>query len=188
MIEEKDNLEEIQGLDSGNMMNEDDAETGDLGMDTDNTSENELEAERQKNGELHDKYLRLNAEFDNFRRRTNKEKADLILYGNKDMLLNILPVYDDFTRALELSSKAEDKESVIQGMELIFTKFKQILEKSGLKEIEAKGKDFDSELHDAITTIPAQSVEMKGKVIDEIQKGYMLNDKILRHAKVVVGE
>ena len=157
---------------------------------TDNPSSevDELEKERQRSAELQDKFLRLSAEFENFRRRTNKEKAELIQFGNKELLLQVLPVFDDFTRAREVASKAEDKAAIIEGIELIYNKFKQMLERAGLTEIVAKGEPFDSELHDAITSIPAPTEEMKGKNIDEIQKGYKLNDKVLRHAKVVVGE
>ena len=149
---------------------------------------NELEKERQKSAELHDKYLRLYSDFENFRRRTNREKAELITYGNRDLLLKILPLFDDMERAMIVASKAEDKAAILEGMDLIFKKFKSFIESAGLKAINSKGESFDSELHDAITTIPAPSKELKGKIIDEIQKGYTLNDKVLRHAQVVVGE
>ena len=162
--------------------------------DADNTSAETspetdlLEKEKQKSAELHDKYLRLSAEFENFRRRTNKEKAELIQFGNRDLLLQVLPVFDDFERAREVAAKAEDKAAILEGLELIFKKFKNFLDSTGLKEINAKGEPFDSDLHDAIVTIPAPSEDLKGKVVDEIQKGYKLNDKVLRHSKVVVGE
>ena len=161
--------------------------------DADNTSGdssgiNELEKEKQKSAELHDKYLRLYSDFENFRRRTNKEKAELIQYGNRDLLLKLLPLFDDMERAMVVASKTEDKAAILEGMDLIFKKFKSFIDASGLKVIHSKGEPFDSELHDAITSIPAPSKEMKGKIIDEIQKGYTLNDKVLRHAQVVVGE
>lgn len=140
-----------------------------------------------KLADLNEKYLRLYADFDNFRRRTNKEKAELIQFGNKDLLLNILPVFDDFERALELMPKTESKEAIVDGIQHIFNKFSSVLQQAGLKEIQAKGQDFDPEIHDAITKIQA-SPDMKGKVVDEIQKGYMLHDKIIRHSKVIVGE
>ena len=141
----------------------------------------------EKLADLNDKYLRLHADFENFRRRTNKEKSELIMYGNKELILKILPVYDDFERAMELMEKSENKEAIVDGIKLIFNNFTGILQQAGLKEIEAKGKDFDPEIHEAITKIQA-SPEMKGKIVDALQKGYMLNDKIIRHSKVVVGE
>ncbi len=161
--------------------------------DADNTSGdssgmNDLEKEKQKSAELHDKYLRLYSDFENFRRRTNKEKAELIQYGNRDLLLKILPLFDDMERAMDVASKTDDKAAIMDGMDLIFKKFKSFIDVAGLKVIHSKGEPFDSELHDAITSIPAPSKEMKGKIIDEIQKGYTLNDKVLRHAQVVVGE
>jgi molecular chaperone GrpE len=147
-----------------------------------------LELEKQKNAELHDKYLRLYSEFENFRRRTNKEKHELTQHANKDLILHILPVYDDLERALRMAEKAADKEAVVHGIELIFNKFKHVLKQAGIEEIETEGQQFDSELHDAITTIPAPTSELKGKIVDQIQKGYLLKDKVIRHAKVVVGE
>jgi molecular chaperone GrpE len=138
--------------------------------------------------ELQDKYLRLYSEFENFRRRTNKEKQELIQFGNKDLLLAVLPIYDDFERALSSMEKSDNKEAIMDGVRLIFNKFTSVLQNAGLKPIESKGKEFDAELHDAITKIPAPSADLKGKVVDEVQKGYTLNDKIIRHSKVVVGE
>ncbi|MGZ5283188.1 MAG: nucleotide exchange factor GrpE [Bacteroidia bacterium] len=157
------------------------------------TAEGEEVAENEQNkdkaySELQDKYMRLFADFENFRRRTTLEKRDLLLSGNKDLLTNILPVFDDFERALASMEKATDINAVKEGVMLIFHKFRNVLHQSGLKEIDSKGKDFDPELHDALTKIPAPTADLKGKVVDEIQKGYTLNDKIVRHAKVVVGE
>ena len=157
------------------------------------TAEGEEVAENNENPdnavkELQDKYMRLFADFENFRRRTTLEKRDLILSGNKDLLMNILPVFDDFERALSSMEKATDINAVKEGVMLIFNKFRNVLQQSGLKDIDSKGKDFDPELHDALTKIPAPSADLKGKVVDEIQKGYTLHDKIVRHAKVVVGE
>ncbi|RYD78770.1 MAG: nucleotide exchange factor GrpE [Sphingobacteriales bacterium] len=157
------------------------------------TAEGEEVAENSENPdnavkELQDKYMRLFADFENFRRRTTLEKRDLILSGNKDLLMNILPVFDDFERALSSMEKATDINAVKEGVMLIFNKFRNVLQQSGLKDIDSKGKDFDPELHDALTKIPAPSADLKGKVVDEIQKGYTLHDKIVRHAKVVVGE
>ena len=154
----------------------------------DNASDNKSQSDAEKFAEMQDKFLRLYSEFENFRRRTNKEKQELIQFGNKDLILNILPVYDDFERAMPMMEKAENKEAIIDGVKLIYTKFKGILQSAGLKPIEAVGQDFDPELFDAITIIPAPTPALKGKVVDQVQTGYFLNDKIIRHSKVVVGE
>ncbi|MCG8409737.1 MAG: nucleotide exchange factor GrpE [Bacteroidales bacterium] len=138
--------------------------------------------------EMNDKYLRLAAEYDNYRKRTLKEKMDLSKSAGADILVNILPVVDDFERALENIDKANDVEAVKEGVVLIYNKFKDFLKQRGVKEIEAKEKDFDTDLHEAITKIPAPTEELKGKVVDVIEKGYSLNEKIIRFSKVVVGE
>jgi len=138
--------------------------------------------------EMQDKHLRLQAEFDNYRKRTLKEKMELIKSGGESVLTSLLPVIDDFERALASISKAEDDDPVKQGVVLILKKFEDFLKQNGIKEIEAKGKDFDTDHHEAITKIPAPSEDLKGKVIDVIQKGYLLNDKVIRFAKVVIGE
>jgi molecular chaperone GrpE len=138
--------------------------------------------------EVQDKHLRLQAEFDNFRRRTMKEKADLIKSGGESVLVNILPVIDDFERALDSLKEVTDEDAGKQGTLLIYNKFKEFLKQNNIKEIEALEQDFDVDLHEAITKIPAPSEELKGKVIDVIQKGYCLNEKVIRFAKVVIGE
>jgi len=138
--------------------------------------------------EMQDKNLRLQAEFDNYRKRTLKEKMELIKSGGESVLTSLLPVIDDFERALASISKAEDDDPVKQGVVLILKKFEDFLKQNGIKEIEAKGKVFDTDHHEAITKIPAPSEDLKGKVIDVIQKGYLLNDKVIRFAKVVIGE
>ena len=142
----------------------------------------------EKYAELNDKFLRLYAEFDNYRRRTNKEKIDLISSAGESVLKDMLPVMDDFERAILNNEKASDIESVKEGFHLIFNKFRHILESKGLKKMEAKGEMFDSELHEAIANVPAPSDDLKGKVIDDVEKGYYLNDKVIRYAKVVVGQ
>lgn len=136
----------------------------------------------------YDKYLRLNAEFDNFRRRTNKEKYDIIQQASKELVQELLPVLDDFERALGTIKDAQSEHPAFNGVELIYSKFRKIMERRGLEEIEARDQEFDPEFHEAMTKVPASSPEQKGKVIDVIEKGYKLNDKIIRHAKVVVGE
>lgn len=142
----------------------------------------------EKYAELNDRFLRLFAEFDNFRKRTNKEKIDLISNANEGVLKDLLPVMDDFERAIQNNESAEDIAVVKEGFYLIFNKFKGILDSKGLKPMNAKGESFDSELHEAIANIPAPSEAEKGKVIDDVEKGYYLHDKVIRYAKVVVGQ
>ncbi len=138
--------------------------------------------------ELQDKYIRLMAEFDNFRKRSMKERTDLIKSAGEDILVNILPVIDDFERGLAVMDSSQDVDAVKQGILLIYNKFKDFLTQRGVKEIEASKQIFNVDLHEAITKIPAPEEELKGKVVDVIQKGYCLNDKVIRYAKVVVGE
>ena len=138
--------------------------------------------------EMQDKHLRLMAEFDNYRKRTLKEKADLIKTGGESVIVNILPVIDDIDRAMKSMESAQDIIALKEGMNLIFGKFNQFLGQNGVKEVESVGQAFDTDKHEAITNIPAPSEDMKGKVIDVIQKGYYLQDKVIRFAKVVVGE
>ncbi len=142
----------------------------------------------EKLAELQDRYLRLSAEYDNFRKRTLKEKIDLQKSANENLLEAILPVADDFDRAIQSVDEAKDVKAVKEGMKLISGKFNGFLNQQGVKEIEAVNKEFDTDLHEAITKIPAPSKKLKGKVVDVIQKGYFLNDKVLRFSKVVIGE
>lgn len=150
--------------------------------------ENELEALQKKYNELNDSHLRLMAEFDNYRKRTLREKAELIKNGGESALTNLLPVVDDFERALQNLRTAEDMKAVGEGVELIYTKFMSYLSQQNVKPIETVGKAFDDETSEAVALIPAPDPEMKGKVLDCIQTGYTLNEKVIRHAKVVVGE
>ena len=136
--------------------------------------------------ELNEKYLRLYAEFDNFRRRTQKEKADLIKYGGEETILSILPIVDDMERALAHHKDAKDHKPLQEGLDLILQKTQKILSAKGVVSMDPKGQVFDPELHDAITNIPATSDDMKGKVADVVEKGYTLHGKVIRHAKVVV--
>ncbi len=142
---------------------------------------------QKKYNELNDKYLRLSAEFDNYRKRCLKEKTDLIKSAGEDILINILPVMDNFERAMKSLDENPDIDSVKEGIHLIYNSFKDFLSQKGIKEIEAIGEDFDTDRHEAISQIPAQSEDQKGKVIDTVEKGYELNGKIIRFAKVVVG-
>lgn len=147
-----------------------------------------LEQARQEVEALNDKYLRLSAEFDNYRKRTLKEKAELILNGGEKCISSILPIVDDLERALKTMEKAEDVAAVREGVELIFNKFINVLGQNGVKVIEKKEKPLDTDFHEAIAVIPAPQEELKGKILDCVQTGYTLNEKVIRHAKVVVGE
>lgn len=142
----------------------------------------------QELSEMKDKYLRLVAEFDNYKKRTAKEKLELITSGNASILNELLPVIDDLERALVVVHQAQDMNSVIEGTNLIYHKLSDFLKHKGLEEIDALNKPFDTDLHDAVTKFPVTEVEKKGTVIEVVQKGYMLNQKIIRYAKVVVGE
>jgi len=138
--------------------------------------------------EFREKFVRIYAEFENYRKRTNQERIDLIASANAGLLKDLLPVLDDFDRAVNNNESLEDAAALREGFKLIQNKFKQILLSKGLKEMEAKGVEFDSDLHEAIANIPAPEEELKGKVVDDVEKGYYLNDKVLRYAKVVVGQ
>jgi len=148
----------------------------------------EEEKAKFKLSEINDKYLRLSAEYDNYRRRTLKEKMELTKTAGESILLALLPVIDDFDRAMSHIDDAKDINALKEGMQLIHTKFNDFLGQQGMKEIEAKDKEFDTDVHEAVTKIPAPAEEMKGKVIDCIEKGYTLHDKVVRFSKVVVGE
>lgn len=148
----------------------------------------EAEDYKKKYEELNEAHLRLRAEFDNYRKRTLREKADLIKNGGETALKNLLPVVDDFERAMQNINNTEDMAAVKEGLDLIYSKFMNYLAQQGVKPVDAIGKAFDTELFEAIATIPAPEADMKGKVIDCVQTGYSLFDKVIRHAKVVVGE
>ena len=150
--------------------------------------EKELEKAQEEIEEQKDKYLRLSAEFDNYRKRTMKEKAELILNGGEKSLSSILPVVDDFERAIKTMETATDVNAVKEGVELIYNKLMAVLAQNGVKVIETKDQPLDTDYHEAIAVIPAPSEAQKGKILDCVQTGYTLNDKVLRHAKVVVGE
>ena len=143
---------------------------------------------QKKYADLNDAHLRLRAEFDNYRKRTLREKTELIKNGGESALTQLLPVVDDFERALQNIRPAEDVKAVGEGVELIYNKFITYLAQQGVQAIEAIGKPFETELFEAIATIPAPEADLKGKVVDCVQTGYLLNEKVIRHAKVVVGE
>ena len=148
----------------------------------------ELEKANEQIEEQKDKYLRLSAEFDNYRKRTMKEKAELILNGGEKSISSILPIVDDFERALKNMETATDVAAVKEGVELIYNKFMSVLGQNGVKVIETKEQPLDTDYHEAIAVIPAPNEALKGKILDCVQTGFILNDKVIRHAKVVVGE
>lgn len=153
-----------------------------------NTLENQLvelqnEVEKQKK-----EYLFLAAEFDNYRKRTLKEKAEIIKNGGENVLKGLLPILDDFERGIKAAESDANAESMLEGMKLIYNKLVKYMESMGVKEMNSTGETFDADLHEAIAQVPAPSEDMKGKVLDTVQKGYMINDKVLRHAKVAVAQ
>ena len=151
-------------------------------------TEEQLEKAESELIELKDKHIRLQAEFDNYRKRTLKERMELLKTASESLLVSILPVIDDFDRAMQTMDSVEEDSHLKDGVKLIYTKFQDFLKQNGIKEIEAKEKDFNTDLHEAITKIPAPTEELKGKNVDVVQKGYFLNDKVIRFSKVVIGE
>lgn len=181
MGEKPENIDEIKE-EVENKSEEKGSEEGDA-------ANKELERLKDELAESKDKYLRLYSEFENFRRRTAKEKLDMVQTANEDLMTALIPVIDDFERAEKsFEDKSTDLGAVKEGVQLIHNKFKKVLEQKGLKAMEGKeGMDFDSEFHEAITQIPAPKKNLKGKVVDVVEKGYMLKDKVIRYAKVVIG-
>ena len=137
---------------------------------------------------VNDSYLRLSAEFDNYRKRTFKEKTDILKSGSERVLIDVISVVDDFERAIDNISKSEDVDAIKEGVELIYSKFSSFLTKNGVKEIETIGHPFDADKHEAVTSIPAQNEDDKDKIVDAIQKGYTLDDKVIRYPKVIVAK
>lgn len=153
-----------------------------------NTSESDVEKLQEKISDLNDKNIRLMAEFDNYRKRTMKERSELIKTAGESIFTDMLPLIDDFERAMEAMKTARDVEAVEKGVELIYGKFVAFLQQNGIKEIPTENEPFDVDLHEAVTTFPASSDDMKGKIMDCISKGYTLHDKVIRYPKVVVCE
>jgi molecular chaperone GrpE len=151
-------------------------------------AEEQLEEAAAEIVELKDKHIRLQADFDNYRKRTLKERMELLKTANESLLISLLPVIDDFDRALQTMHSVEEESHVKDGVNLIYNKFQEFLRQNGVKEIDAQGQDFDTDLHEAIVKIPAPTVNLKGKVVEVVQKGYYLNDKVIRFPKVVIGE
>ncbi len=187
MSEEKEFNEEIDAASTPETQ-----ETNNEQESEENTvTEEQVTAEptmEDKYAELNDKFVRLYSEFDNYRKRTNKEKLDLISTASAGVIKDLVSILDDFERAIANNETAEDIQGVKEGFHLIFNKFKNILETKGLKQMVAKGEAFDSELHEAIANIPAPAEELKGKIVEDVEKGYYLHDKVIRYAKVVVGQ
>jgi molecular chaperone GrpE len=179
-----DNLENTPQEESANNENI----VGEEALDEKSELQLKLAEAAEKIATLEDKYLRQAAEFDNYRKRTMKEKAELIKNGGERAIESILPVLDDFERAIATMEKSENAAELRTGVELIYNKFVSILKQNGLQKIETEGKDFDTDFHEAIAMVPTPDESLKGKVLDCIQTGYILNDKVIRHAKVAVGE
>lgn len=151
-------------------------------------NEDQIEKLNAEIASLKDKYIRQAAEFDNFRKRTAKERLELVQTAGRDVMVSLLPVIDDFDRAEKQISGTDDVTSIKEGIQLVFQKFRNTLQAKGLKAMQCSGEEFNPDMHEAITEIPSPKEELKGKVIDELEKGYYLNDKIIRFAKVVVGK
>lgn len=187
MAEDKLHEEEMLNEEQASEQSKNSESTDNKETETTPETERELTPE-EKYAELNDRFLRLYAEFDNYRRRSQKEKLEYIASANGNLLKDLLPILDDFERAVANNEKVEDIAVVKEGFHLIHNKFRSILESKGVKAMEAKGSTFDSELHEAIANIPAPEESLKGKIIDDVEKGYFLNDKVIRYAKVVVGQ
>lgn len=177
--EETEETEKVEG---------DRKESGQKKSKKEKKQQKQIEELEEKVDDLNDKYLRLFSEFDNYRKRTAREKIEMSKTASEGLIKDLLPVLDDMERALVNIPEVEQNKELRQGVELIFSKFFKILQNKGLKAIEAKGLDFDTDFHEAIAKFPAPSPEQKGKVIDDTERGYLLNDKVIRFSKVVVGE
>lgn len=172
----------------GEVVNSDENVAGTHHLNEEVATENEMEKLQAELAEQKDKYLRLFAEFDNFKRRTAKERIELIQTAGKEVIASLLDVLDDFERAEKTMESVQDTAAVKEGVQLVFAKLRSTLEQKGLKPMNSVGEEFNPDLHEAITEIPAPAPELQGKVIDQVQKGYYLGDKIIRFAKVVVGK
>ena len=150
--------------------------------------EEDGQTSEDKYDDLNNRFLRLYAEFENFRKRTNKERLDIINNANADLLKDMIPVIDDFERAITNNEGSEDVIAIKEGFSLIYNKYKGILQTKGLKPMDSKGEVFDPEVHEAVANMPTEDKKLKGKIIDDVEKGYFLNEKVLRYAKVVVGQ
>jgi molecular chaperone GrpE len=186
-IFKKMSTQENETVNEQNDQNESKEVQNDTAPETDQKDTKIAELEG-KVAELNDRYLRLYSEFDNFRKRTAKEKSELIQAGGEDVFKSILPIIDDFERAIKSNSETSDVKAVNDGVNLIYNKLKSTLAQKGLEPMKSVGEPFNADIHEAITNIPAPSEDLKGKVVDELEKGYSLNGKIIRFAKVVIGQ
>ena len=188
--EEKINMEEEEqnAAASEETENVESSEASENSENPENVEVDPIEKAQAEIEELKDKYLRSVAEFDNYRKRTLKEKAELILNGGEKAVSAILPIIDDMERAIENGTKTDDPTVLREGMELIYNKMMKTLEGLGVKKIETDGADFNTDIHEAVAMVPGMGDDKKGKVIDCLQAGYQLNDKVIRHAKVAVGQ
>lgn len=192
MSEENVIKEENQNIEEENSSENKSENKSDFAVEDENKVEQkDVKSEptmEEKYGELNDKFIRLYSEFDNYRKRSNKEKVELISTASSGVLKDILPILDDFERAISNNEKAEDINVLKEGFQLIYSKLKTTLEAKGLKAMLTKGEVFDSELHEAIANVPSPSKDLKGKIIEDVEKGYFLHEKVVRYAKVVVGQ
>jgi len=188
MSKKKDNNADAPEVDLQDQVDETTQNTEEVGEEQQEPELSELVILQQNNAELKDKYLRLVAEFENYKKRTVREKIDLMDNAAKDTLTKLLPVVDDFDRAKKISDDEGSQEVFPDGVTMVYNKLHTTLKGIGLSAMETNGELFDAEMHEAVTEIPAPNDDMKGKVIDTIEKGFLLNDKIIRHAKVVVGK
>jgi molecular chaperone GrpE len=185
-----DNSEEMNrnGNPEDNSSEKEQEETASADSPKSDTVAPEEKSSEEKLAEIQDKYIRLSAEFDNYRKRTLREKIELSKNATESLIVGLLPLMDDFERGISHLESAADSNALKEGIDLIYSKFRMFFDRNGIKEIDALNRDFDVDLHDAVTKVPVSDKKMKGKVVDVIQKGYMLNDKIIRFSKVVVGE
>ena len=191
-MQKRDNKGPDENPENQDIKNNSDIKT-EINLDSAETAENKKSPDKlveleQKAAELNDKYLRLYSEFDNYRKRTIKEKSDIIKTAGEEVFNAFLPIIDDFERAIKANEKSEDVNAIKEGIQLIYSKLKNSIQQKGLVAIESIGKDFDADTMEAITHIPAVDNSQKGKVIDEIEKGYKLGDKVIRFAKVIVAQ
>jgi molecular chaperone GrpE len=191
MMAKKDVKGEVNGaseINNGFDINADEALSGSTHLNEPVAEESELEKVKDELKEAKDKHLRLAAEFDNYKRRNARERIELIQTAGRDVISGLLEILDDMDRAQKQSANIDDVQQIKEGVSLIFNKLKNQLQAKGLRPMESIGKDFNPDLHEAISEIPAPTAELKGKILDEVIQGYYLNDKIIRHAKVVVGK
>jgi molecular chaperone GrpE len=187
-LPQDDNLTTEPGNAAGEMADGNTAETEVASADTEATPQHAGSRTETELADLKDKYLRLAAEFENYKRRTTKERIELFKTASQELMVALLPVLDDFERARNATQTTTDANAVRESIDIIQTKLNKTLQQKGLTAMEAKGGDFDAELHEAITQIPAPTDDLKGKIVDVVEQGYYLGDKVIRHAKVVLGQ